>query len=70
MYLKLLILPVSITFGIGKPVNEFDRINYVIGRIDAEEYAKLQEGQNLAVKAVSCWIREGIDNTMNKFNNK
>lgn len=35
-----------------------------------EEYAKLQEGQNLAVKAVSCWIREGIDNTMNKFNNK
>lgn len=59
-----------IRVGIGKPVNEFDRINYVIGRIDAEEYAKLQEGQNLAVKAVSCWIREGIDNTMNKFNNK
>lgn len=59
-----------IRVGIGKPVNEFDKINYVIGRIDAEEYAKLQEGQNLAVKAVSCWIREGIDNTMNKFNNK
>lgn len=59
-----------IRVGIGKPANEFDRINYVIGRIDAEEYAKLQEGQNLAVKAVSCWIREGIDNTMNKFNNK
>lgn len=59
-----------IRVGIGKPVNEFDRINYVIGRIDAEEYAKLQEGQNLTVKAVSCWIREGIDNTMNKFNNK
>lgn len=59
-----------IRVGIGKPANESDRINYVIGRIDAEEYAKLQEGQNLAVKAVSCWIREGIDNTMNKFNNK
>ena len=59
-----------IRVGIGKPINEFNRIDYVIGRIDAEDYLKLQEGQNLAVKAVSCWIREGIENTMNKFNNK
>ena len=59
-----------IRVGIGKPINEFNRIDYVIGRIDAEDYLKLQEGQNLAVEAIECWLKEGIDNTMNKFNNK
>lgn len=59
-----------IRIGIGRPVDEFDRINYVIGNISVEEYIRLQEGANLGAEAVEYWIKNGIDNTMNKFNIK
>lgn len=59
-----------IRVGIGKSSNEFDKINYVIGHITTEEYDNLQKGIKLAAEAAEYWITEGIDNTMNKFNNK
>lgn len=59
-----------IRVGIGKPLNEFDRINYVIGKIADKEYDKLIEGEILASKAVEYWIKVGIDNTMNTYNVK
>lgn len=59
-----------IRVGIGKHQNEFDRIDYVIGRIPTEEFIILQEGIDLAMQAVEYWIKNGIDNTMNKFNIK
>lgn len=59
-----------IRVGIGKPINEFDRINYVIGSIPYEEYIKLQEGEDLAAQAIEYWIENGIDNTMNRYNVK
>ena len=59
-----------IRVGIGRPQNEFDRIDYVIGKIDNEEFIRLQEGQDLAVKAIEYWIKNGIDNTMNVYNSK
>lgn len=58
----------KIRVGIGKPKNEFDRIDYVIGRIPTEEYVELQKGEDIAVEAVEYWVKNGIDNTMNKFN--
>ena len=57
-----------IRVGIGRPKDEFDRIDYVIGKIDDEEFVNLQNGQDLAVKAVEYWIKNGIDNTMNVYN--
>lgn len=60
----------KIRVGIGKPKNEFDRIDYVIGRIPDDEYIELQKGEELAVEAIQYWIKNGIDNTMNKFNSK
>lgn len=57
-----------IRVGIGRPNNQFDRINFVIGRIDDQEYLELQKGEELATKAVEYWIKNGIDNTMNKYN--
>ena len=60
----------SIRVGIGKPKNEFDRINYVIGRIPNEEYIELQEGEDEAAEAVIYWLKHGIDNAMNKYNVK
>ncbi len=57
-----------IRVGIGRPKDEFDRIDYVIGKIPDAEYITLQEGEDLAVDAVEYWIENGIDNTMNKYN--
>ena len=57
-----------IRVGIGRPKNEFDRIDYVIGHINEEEYKRLVIGQNKAVDAISYFIKNGIDNTMNKYN--
>ena len=57
-----------IRVGIGKPIEEFDRINYVIGRVKDEEMQELIKGQELAVEAVEYWLKNGIDNTMNKYN--
>ena len=59
-----------IRIGIGKPLNEFDRINYVIGTLKIEEYMKLNEGEKLGAEAIEYWIKHGIDNAMNKYNVK
>lgn len=59
-----------IRVGIGKPENEFDRIDFVIGKIPNDEYESLKQGEELAAEAVEYWIKNGIDNTMNKFNVK
>ncbi len=59
-----------IRIGIDRPLDEFDRINYVIGNIGVEEYIRLQKGANLGAEAVEYWIKNGIDNAMNKFNIK
>lgn len=57
-----------IRVGIGRPKDEFDRIDYVIGAIPDEEYIQLQKGQDKAVEAIICYIKQGIDDAMNKFN--
>lgn len=57
-----------IRVGIGRPKGEFDKVDFVIGAIPDEEYINLQKGQNEAVEAVVCYIKNGIDNVMNKFN--
>lgn len=59
-----------IRVGIGKPKEEYDKINYVIGQIPSEEYIQLQETVNLTVEAITCYIKNGIDNAMNKYNAK
>ena len=37
-------------------------------QIDEEEKKILEQGQNEAVEAIKYWIKNGIDNTMNKYN--
>lgn len=59
-----------IRVGIGKPKEQFDRINYVIGNIPTEEYIKLQEAVMVAAEAVPYYLLNGIDNAMNKYNVK
>lgn len=57
-----------IRVGIGRPQDEFDRIDYVIGKIPDEEYIMLQQGEDLAAEAAQYWSKHGIDNTMNVYN--
>ena len=57
-----------IRVGIGKPENKENMIEYVIGHITKEEKEILEEGKNIAVKAVEEILKNGIDISMNKFN--
>jgi len=57
-----------IRVGIGRPKDEFDRIDYVIGKIPDEEYTILQNGEEKAAEAAIYYVKNGIDNTMNQFN--
>lgn len=57
-----------IRVGIDKPLNEYDAIDYVIGKLNNEQYKELEIGVNKATEAAIYFIKHGIDNTMNKFN--
>lgn len=59
-----------IRVGIGRPVGEYDKIDYVIGPVSDEIYEELEKGQEKAVEAITCYLKNGIDNTMNQFNEK
>lgn len=54
--------------GIGKPLENEDIINYVIGAIPEEQIPKLNEGVEKAKDAVIEILKNGIDSAMNKFN--
>ncbi len=57
-----------IRVGIGRPVDEYDAIDYVIGKLEEETYEKLERGIDKAAEAVTEYLKSGIDITMNKFN--
>ncbi len=57
-----------IRVGIGKPNDEADIIEYVIGAIPEEEYEELEKGVDKAVDAIVELIKNGIDSAMNKYN--
>lgn len=57
-----------IRIGIGRPMPEQDKINYVIGAISNEEKEQLEYGVEKAVEAVEEVLKNGIDSAMNKFN--
>lgn len=54
--------------GIGKPEDNTDLIEYVIGYVSQEDRELLEKGVNLAVEAVDIIITENIDTAMNKYN--
>ncbi len=57
-----------IRVGIGKPVDEYDAIDYVIGPLDDEKYKALEQGIEKASEAVIEFLNNGIDSAMNKYN--
>ena len=59
-----------VRIGTGTPVNKYDMINYVIGKVSKEEYKVLSKGIDTGVKAVEQILKNGIDNAMNVINAK
>ena len=57
-----------IRVGIGKPIDEYDAIDYVIGQLKEETDEKLKEGIDKAADAIEEFLKNGIDSAMNKFN--
>ena len=57
-----------IKVGTGSEKEIPNLINYVIEKVDQEEYARLEKGVELAVEAVKLCLKIGIDNAMNTLN--
>lgn len=57
-----------IRVGIGKPREDENVIEYVIGSIPEEDEKDLETGVNLAKEAVIELLKNGIDLAMNRFN--
>ena len=58
-----------IRIGIGRD-EEVDLVNYVTGPFTKEEVKPLEEAVDKAVEAILCYLEEGIEPTMNKFNQR
>lgn len=57
-----------IRVGIGKPVDEYDAIDYVIGKVEETTYQELEKGISKALQAIPEYIKNGIDSAMNQYN--
>ncbi len=58
-----------VKIGVGSPPHpDWDRIDWVIGKLTEAEYKVISETARRAVDAVEELLRNGIDSAMNKFN--
>ncbi|MBO8159780.1 aminoacyl-tRNA hydrolase [Thermosyntropha sp.] len=55
-----------IRLGIGRP--ESDTIDWVLGKFTLEEEPIIRETVEKAADAAECWVLEGIEKAMNKYN--
>ncbi len=57
-----------IKVGIGRPPPGVDPIDYVLSSFLPEELEVIRPAIALAADAAECWVREGIEAAMNRFN--
>jgi PTH1 family peptidyl-tRNA hydrolase len=55
--------------GIGRPPSGVDPVDYVLGNFTKEEIEVLNRTLKLLPVAVEVWVKEGIEEAMNSFNN-
>jgi PTH1 family peptidyl-tRNA hydrolase len=55
--------------GIGKPLWQ-DAASYVLSRLTPEEIPLMRDAVALAAEAAECFVKEGIDKAMNRYNRK
>lgn len=54
--------------GIGRPPERFPAKDYVLSRFRSVEKDSVEESIYNAADSVECWVREGIQTAMNRFN--
>ncbi|NJR45985.1 MAG: hypothetical protein HC775_09435 [Hyellaceae cyanobacterium CSU_1_1] len=54
--------------GIGKSSGEKDTIGHVLGKFAPQEFKTIEEILSVAVKAIELSLRQGIDQSMNRYN--
>jgi PTH1 family peptidyl-tRNA hydrolase len=59
-----------VRIGIGEKPEGWDLADHVLSHIPASEEKLMQEAFEGAADAAECWIKEGIDAAMNRFNTK
>ena len=60
-----------VRIGIGKPTEpDFDGADYVLSRISGDDTKIVEDSVNLAVEAVYCLVRYGVERAMNEYNRK
>jgi len=57
-----------IKVGLGRPPAGMDPIDYVLTTFKPDEKPVIEEMVGRAADAVECWVHEGIEVAMNKFN--
>jgi len=55
--------------GIGNS-GPMDSADYVLSRFSADERATIDKAVGMAVEAIRCWLRDGIDIAMTRYNAK
>lgn len=59
-----------VRFGIGNEFTRGAQINFVLGKWTADEEAKMDERMKLVSDLIPCFCLQGVDRTMNLYNNK
>jgi PTH1 family peptidyl-tRNA hydrolase len=54
--------------GIGPVPEHWDAVDFVLGRFNASERELIDESIVRAADGVECWVGEGIEAGMNRFN--
>ena len=55
-------------FGVGAPRDPSVQIDYVLGSFGKGEQKEVQEAIVTATAALNCWLTDGIERAMNRFN--
>ena len=54
--------------GIGFPTEVSTFIDYVLGEFDREEQDLVEQSVQTAIEGILCWLTQGLDVSMNRFN--
>ena len=54
--------------GIGRPPSGWTVVGYVLGKFNQDEQPVVVDVINKIGLALDCWLKEGLDKAMNKFN--
>ncbi|MDP6720650.1 MAG: aminoacyl-tRNA hydrolase [Pirellulaceae bacterium] len=54
--------------GIGPPPDNWDVADYVLSKFRKEEFTEMEHAVLRAADAVACWIRDGVQDCMNRYN--